>query len=65
MIITSKYKIGDKVWFKGDNGRCIYAIITEIHISQEGITYSFFLFDDRPEKDIFLTKEELLNNTKY
>lgn len=62
MAITLKYNVGDKVWFKGNNCKCNCDIITEIHISQEGITYSFHYFADRPEKDIFPTKEELLNS---
>lgn len=64
MTISTKYDIGDMVWFMYDN-RCVLKKIENINIDVYHM-YIQYNFDENSiwlsEKHIFSTKEELLKS---
>lgn len=64
MTISTKYDIGDMVWFMHDN-RCVLKKIENINIDVYYM-YIQYNFDENSiwlsEKHIFSTKEELLKS---
>lgn len=71
MNISTKYRIGQQVWFKWC-GELILAPIIDIHIhcylNEINIRYNVDYYDSKyplvplPEECLFLTKRELLNS---
>lgn len=70
MIVESKYKIGDKVYFIG-NGKLEFKSVTQIHAKETkyGLTTLYMLegqFDEQgnalqfSKNTLFTTKEELI-----
>lgn len=64
MTISTKYDIGDTVWFMHDN-RCVLKKVENINIDVCHM-YIQYMFDENDiwlsEKHLFSTKEELLKS---
>lgn len=64
MTISTKYDIGDMVWFMYDN-RCVLKKVENINIDVCHM-YIQYMFDENDiwlsEKHLFSTKEELLKS---
>lgn len=64
MTISTKYDIGDTVWFMHDN-RCVLKKVENIKIDVDNM-YIQYVFDGNniwiSEKHLFSTKEELLKS---
>ena len=66
MKATTKYDIGDWVWYLRDN-RAVRLDVTRVIVSIEGdglceVSYSLHYGDEEiPESTLFKTREELLN----
>lgn len=65
MTIETKFNIGDKVFYKNNTNQIVSSYIDTIVIStndNDGIWYNLTDYASRAEKDLFRTKQDLLES---